>query len=354
MKYQGKEYTKNEILKRVGSIHAIGGIKKIQYSEGFAKGCDCVEFRTGTGLNFIVSLDRCMDIVQAEYCGKTINWKSAVEEKAPTFFEDKDIRWLYNFAGGLTATCGLLNVGNPNEFQGDEKGLHGRIGNCPAYNVCLEEKWDGDDFIMSVKGIMRETRLFGCNYSLERKISAKLGENKIYIEDTITNEAHIKWPLEILYHMNFGFPLVDENSYLVIPTENVEPRNEFAEKDLDKWNILSSPINNYTEECFFHDVREKEGLAKVAIINPNLGFGASVKYNKSSMPFFTEWKCMDEGQYVLGFEPANCHVMGMEWENNNGTLEYMEPGQVKINKIEIDILTNFDEIKKCEEELKNL
>ena len=352
--YQGKNYTKEELKKHVGSIHAIAGVKKFEYSEGFAKGYKAVEFRTGTGLRFVVGLDKCMDIVQADFCGKTLNWKCSAEECAPEFYESHNLDWLYTFAGGLTATCGLMNVGNPNFFEGDEKGQHGRIGNCPAYNVAIEEKWDGDDFVMSVKGIMRETRLFGCNYSLERKITAKLGENKIWLEDTITNEAHIKWPLEILYHMNCGFPLVDDGAYLVIPAKGTKARDGEAQKGIDTWDKLIAPENNYAEQCFFHDMKAEDGFATVAIMNPRIELGMSIKYSKNTLPYLTEWKCMDEGQYALGFEPANCHVMGMKWEAENGTLEYMEPGQVKKNYIEITILDGEDEIEECEEYLKSL
>ena len=34
--YQGKNYTKEELMKHVGSIHAIAGVKKLEYSEGFS------------------------------------------------------------------------------------------------------------------------------------------------------------------------------------------------------------------------------------------------------------------------------------------------------------------------------
>lgn len=352
--YQGKNYTKDELLKYVGSIHAIAGVKKFEYKEGFGKGYEAVEFRTGSGLRFVVALDKCMDIVQADFCGKTLNWKSSAEECYPAFYEEQGINWLYTFAGGLTATCGLMNVGNPNEFEGDSKGQHGRIGNVPAYNVCIEEKWDGDDFVMSVKGIMRETRLFGCNYTIERKISAKLGENKIWLEDTITNEAHIKWPLEILYHMNCGFPLVSDGAYLVVPSNETTPRDEVAQKGMDSWDKMIAPVNNYAEQCFFHDVKTENGFATVAIMNPNIDLGMTIKFNKDSLPYLTEWKCMDEGQYALGFEPANCHVMGMKWEGENGTLEYMEPGQVKKNNIEITVLKDKAEIESCEKKLRSM
>ena len=352
--YLNKSYTKDELLKKVGSIHAIAGIKKIEYTEGMGKGYEAVEFRTGTGFSFVVGLSRCMDIIQAEYCGKPLNWKCSCEEVSPQYYDCNSTNWLYSFAGGLTATCGLMNVGEPCTYLDEEKGMHGRVGNIPAYNVCLQEKWDGDDFIMSVKGIMRETRLFGANYTLERKIWTKLGENKIYMEDTIINEAHIPQPLEILYHCNLGFPFVDKGSYLVVPSNKVEGRSPKAKANIESWDKLTEPQYNFEEECFFHDMKVINGFATVALINPNLKMGLTIKYNKEELPFLTEWKCMDEGQYVLGFEPANCHVMGMAWEGKNSTLEYMEPGQVKKNSLTFSVLDGIEEIKNCESYLRRL
>ena len=352
--YQGKCYKKEELLQKVGTINQIAGVKRYEYTDGLGKGVEIAEFRTGTGLRFLVNLSRCLDIVQADFCGKTLNYKTSCEETNPLFFHPQGIEWLYTFAGGVTATCGMMNVGEVCEFGGETKVMHGRCGNLPAYDICVDCYWDEDDYIMSVSGKMRETSLFGCNYVLERTVWAKLGENKIYLEDEITNEAHLKYPLEILYHMNWGFPLVDEGSYLVVPSKSVVPRDSDAEKGVDTYDKLIAPEYNYQEQCFFHDLKEKDGFAEMALINPNLNLGISVKYNKSSLPFFTEWKCMDRGQYTLGFEPANCHVMGMKWESDNGTLEYLEPGQKKVNTIEISIFDGKEEIKKCEDRLRSL
>lgn len=346
--YNGKNYTKKELLKRVGSISQIAGVRKVEFKEGFQKGIEAAEFRCGTGFNFTVALDRAMDITIAEFCGKSLEFRTSCEETTPYIYDPYKLDWLYNFPGGLVATCGLMNVGCPCEFDGDEKGQHGRIGNIPASSVHVDGEWVGDDYIMWAKGKMRETRFFGCNYLLERKISAKLGENKIFIEDIITNEAHNKFPLEILYHMNTGFPLVDEGSYLVFPSNKVVPRDADAEAGFDTYDKLIAPEHNYKEQCFFHDMEtEDNGETCCAVINPNANMGMYVKFNKTQLPYFTEWKCMDEGQYALGLEPANCHVMGMAWEAENGTLEYLEAGESKKINLEIGVLAGDEEISKA-------
>lgn len=344
----GKSLKKEEIIKRIGDVNQIGGVRRVEFREGLQKGIEAAEFRTGTGLNFTVAIDRAMDITIADYKGQSLAYRTSCGETHPYYYDPEGMEWLYSFPGGLVSTCGLFNVGNPNEFDGDSKGQHGRINNIPASNVLVDGKWEGDEYIMFAQGKIRETRFFGCNFLMERKISAKLGEKKIFIEDTITNEANRAMPLEILYHMNVGYPLLDENSYIVFPSKSVTPRDEISQAGFNDYKTMQAPVNGYEEQVFFHEMNSQDDITYAGVINPDLKLGMYIKYNIKELPNLTEWKCMDESQYVLGIEPANCHVMGMAWEAANGTLEYLQSQESKHTSIEIGILEGTDEIKSFE------
>jgi hypothetical protein len=78
-------------------------------------------------------------------------------------------------------------------------GLHGRVSNTPARNVCVDGKWDGDDYWFWVSGKVRETGLYLPNLELERKICSKLGSNTIHMHDRVENVgflsgAHVPAP----------------------------------------------------------------------------------------------------------------------------------------------------------------
>lgn len=62
----GREYTKKEVLTRVGDISQLGGVKPVELASGNKRGVRAAEFRTGSGFNFIVLLDRGLDISAAE------------------------------------------------------------------------------------------------------------------------------------------------------------------------------------------------------------------------------------------------------------------------------------------------
>jgi hypothetical protein len=78
-----------------------------------------------------------------------------------------------------------------------------------------------------------------------------------------------------------------------------------------------------------------------------------VKYDKESLPFFTEWKMMGEGVYVVGLEPGNCHVQGRAKEREMGTLEILEPGEEKMVELEMGVLLK-GEVEALEQKLRNL
>lgn len=75
---------KREILKHIGSIEQIGGIKSFTYNEGKARGCRAVEVNTGV-LRFEILPDRCMDIGQAYYRENALSWISKTGITAPSY-----------------------------------------------------------------------------------------------------------------------------------------------------------------------------------------------------------------------------------------------------------------------------
>ena len=50
----GKEFTKSELLQRVGSMSQLAGIRQAELTNGSEKGVKTLEFYTGTGFQFSV------------------------------------------------------------------------------------------------------------------------------------------------------------------------------------------------------------------------------------------------------------------------------------------------------------
>ena len=211
-----RDYTRDELLGKVGNIDQIGGVRQVRLAEGKSAGSRAVEFRTGTGLCFTALAERALDICSAEYRGDSLCWRAPVGDMHPSYFEPQGLGWLRSFFGGLVVTCGMNWFGAPHDDPdgGVEAhsglGLHGRVSHIPVTNLYADGAWEGDEYVMWAQGKAREAMLFGPNLLLERRVSARLGENRIWIDDLVTNEGFQEAENMMMYHCNLGFPVVDE------------------------------------------------------------------------------------------------------------------------------------------------
>jgi hypothetical protein len=352
-KLYGREYSKSELLRLVGDISQIAGAKNYLLNDGNAKWVNGVDFRTGSGFNFTVLPDRGMDIPYAEYKGQPLCWRSSTGELHPSYYEPEGLSWLRGFYGGLLATCGMTYAGVPCVDEGKELGLHGRASYTPAKNIWVDGEWQGDDYVIWVQGKVRETSMFGENVVLTRKIWTKLGESKLYMSDIIENLAFEPVPHMYLYHINIGFPIVDEDSILLSASADTTPRDAEAVVDAENYYKFQAPTPGYKEKVYYHEMKTDEnGYAYSALVNKKFnngqGFGCYIKYLKSQFPRFVEWKMNGEGTYAVGMEPANCLVEGRKKERIRGTLLFLEPGQKCEYNLEIGVLPSMKEIEEFE------
>lgn len=354
MELFGRKLTKAALRKRVGDMDQVAGIRIAELQDGRARPMRVALVRTGSGLELTLLVDRCLDVAAASYNGRPLGWRSTTGDVAPAYFEPEGFAWLRSFNGGLVATCGLRHVGapppNPDIFGA---GLHGRIGNLPAENLKVTQEWQGNDYVLSISGTMRETAVFGQNLTLTRTVSTKLGAKSFHIHDVVTNESFDAAGFQLLYHCNIGWPAVDAGSRLLSPTRQVAPRDEIARKGQDQWNRFDAPTHGYAEQVFFHDMAPAAG-SKVccAIVNDAIGtdsgFGVFVKYDKRQLPRFAEWKMMGEQNYVVGLEPANCGVLGRHVDEQHGLLHRLAPGEARAFDLEIGPVTDAAEVKDIE------
>lgn len=320
---------KRELLKRVGSIDSFCRAEELVFDSGKARGSRGIRVKCGD-LSFTVLPDRCMDIAYCEYKGLPISFDADCGIVSPAYYNERDFH--RNFTAGLLTTCGLSNTGAPCIDEGKEYGQHGRIGNTPAYDVYVNRYWKDDDYYITLSGRMKQTVLFGEKLELKRTITVKFGENKINIHDEITNNGFSHEVLMLLYHINFGYPLIDEGTLLKTNTENLRARDEEALKGIDNAHIFCAPQHDYKEQVFYYD-SVKDSWAK--IVNEKLGIYSKVSYDNVNLPYLIEWKQMGEGDYVLGIEPGTNPPEGRSTEQEKGRLRYIKPGEVKCFDIKI-------------------
>ena len=347
--------TKREMLKYAGDFSQLFGIKEYMLAGGKANGVKAFDVKNGSGLEFTVLADRCLDIAGLSFKGINCSYISKTGIVAPEYYNENGIGFLRSFHAGFLTTCGLRNVGVPCEENGESFSLHGRISNTPGEEVCAATEWINDVPVLTISGKMREARLFGENLILGRKITCRYGENKIFIQNTVENCGFKREALMLLFHFNLGYPLLDENAMLVTPTQRLTPRDQAAVKGEAEYHQCQQPTPEYSEQVFYHNLKsDQKGNTCVALINEKLKIGAAIHFNKNQLFNFTQWKQMGEGEYVMGMEPCNCYVGGRTDPRNNGILEYLEPGEIRNFDLTIELLNGMDEINVIIHEINNL
>ena len=354
--YAGRNWTREELLGRIGDPLQIAGARGSLLTDGKAEGVRAIDVSTGAGLSFTVLPGRGMDIPFASYKGRSIGFFSPTGITSPAYYAEPGLEWRRSFYAGLLTTCGIANAGAPSVDEGKAFGLHGRLSNAAAENLATDQEWVGDEYCISLKGTMREAEAMVENLTLTRRIDTMLGAKGFRIHDVVHNRGFSPQPLMLLYHCNLGFPLLGPGARLVGPIVKSEARDEEARKDRGLEECLSfpEPVPEYREKVFFHTLAaESDGSTFIALLNRDTGegqpLGIVLRWNQKELPTFTEWKMPCRGFYVVGLEPGTMMPIGRGTLREKGTLPLLQgqgSSEVSLDFAVLDTLEQFEELEK--------
>ena len=309
-------------LDYVGQEAQVCGVEEHRLVGGRGDGMRLLEVRNGLGLHFTVSADRCADLSRLTCGGVNYGFFSASGYVHPAYYDGAGKGSERSFTGGFLATCGLENVGVPCADQGEDLPLHGRVGNLPAERI----SWDMDDQAVTVKAVVPHGGFFDRRMVLTRTIVCSRARNEITLTDRVENVGDRESPLMLLYHVNVGYPLLSEASEVLIPSREVTPRDARAAEGLGEWDRLAPPRSGFQEQCYFHRF---EGKGVAGVYNPEVEKGVLLRFDTAELPYFTQWKMLGRGEYVLGLEPGNCLPNGRAEARRLGQLQTLLPGEEK-------------------------
>jgi len=346
----GVKMAKKELLQKLGDMSQYAGFQHVEYRSGRGKGSEAFEAYNAGGLQFSVMPDKCMDIFQLIYKGVNIGYISKNGLVAGSRYDSSDDGFLKYWSAGMLSTCGLDNVGPACVDQGVHHGIHGRLSMLPAENICTNAQWIDDDYELRFSGEMRQSMLDGMNLRLKRQISTGLYDKEIVIQDTLENLEPVPEEFMILYHFNFGYPLLDNGARIVKPKGKITPRDDEAKKGISDCLSIQNPRAGKAEQVYFHENKTDEnGMAYVGLINDKLKLGAYLKYRADTLPVLVQWKSYRPHDYALGLEPSNSYIMGRGLERENGTLKSIDPYETLRYKVVLGILDGEDMIRDFED-----
>ena len=256
----------------------------------------------------------------------------------------------------MLVTCGLDHtllggVDDASHFHQDvrsteEYGLHGRIGFLPARLTGYGERWEGDECVLWAEGVVTQTAVFAETLELRRRIEARVGESRFTVHDEVVNSGFDPSTHMYLYHINVGWPVVDEDARYVIPAPPGVPVAEYPTTD---YRRLTAPQHAFREECFEHTVAaEPGGTVPVAVVNRARGIGVYEIHDRSQVPFHTMWRMLGEGTYAVAMEPTTNRDAGRFDARERGELQTLAPGESRCYDLEVGVLDGEEQIRAFE------
>jgi hypothetical protein len=337
----GVTFDRAELARRAGDTSAAGGVRAVVLDDGAERGIRVLEFRTGSGLAFDVLVDRAMDLGTAEFRGNGFGWRSATGFRHPGLHEYADeggLSMLRSFSG-LLLTAGLDHTLFTAEVDASQyryphrptvwNGLHGRVANIPARLHGYGERWtDEGTCVLWAEGEVRQAAIFGEHLRLTRRIEADLGGTEIRLIDTVRNAGFDPTPHMYLYHVNVGWPFLDEGARYELPVERTLWQSDsVAEQGVSNVE-MPAPQKGFVEQVYEHELTpDATGKVRARLVNERLGVFFELEYDPALFPAFFQWLHLREGAYAVGFEPSTHHVQGEPAAREDGSMTFLGPGE---------------------------
>ncbi|MCC7085342.1 MAG: DUF4432 family protein [Pirellulales bacterium] len=317
------------------NVAQLGGIETSVLDNGPGRGVRIAWVNTGGGLRYKVVIDRGLDIADAEFLGQSLTWHSLTGVTAPRPAFQKGLEWLRGFYGGMLVSCGPLNVGGPFEENGEQYGLHGTHSNTAA----VLESVVNPDLVrgvreMRITGLVRTARVFGPNIELHRTLTSQLGEPAILVVDEFVNRGNQRVPLSWLFHINFGYPLLEPEASTYCYRGKVTPLGASVDwfQEGRDYRTAPQPLAAHCGSgeycCMIQPDYDAAGNAIVGLINRQRGMGLSIEFNRNDFPRMVHWQHWGPGgSYVGALEPTSVGVEGRSKDIERGWQQYLEPGE---------------------------
>lgn len=323
---------------------------------GRSDGVEIVQIDTGAVVVDVLPT-RGMAIWRMQCRNTMIGWQSPVAGPVhPALVPIDDpsgLGWLEGF-DELVVRCGLHSNGAP---EHDNRGqlvhpLHGRIGNLPADS--LEIEFDPASGRIELIGTFRESRLFFSNLRLRSRIRFQAGSPVVELLDDVTNEKATADTIQMLYHINVGAPLLESGAKVVLPIDELAPKDSLSAGEIDGFDTYGPPQVGYTERVYFAKLRSDEtGLAPTLIHNAEADKGLVVTYSTKTLPRFIVWKNTADlaDGYVTGLEPATNYPNVRSFEESQQRVFQLQPGQTTSFRVKLEPVMDSESVQTVKERI---
>ena len=295
---------------------------------------------------------RGMGILDVQAGDVRLGWDSPVKEvvhpKHVRLESRGGLGWLDGFNEWMVR-CGLEYAGHPGKDQFTtntgataemDLSLHGKIGNIPASRVeVIIDK--APPHRLRVRGVVHERLFFGPKLELVAEVSTEPGAATFQLSDAVTNRGAADQEFEIIYHGNYGRPILEEGAKVIVPVRRVAPMNDHASAGVRNYATYRGPTQGWVEEVYLVEpYSDQGGKTSVVLHNASGTVGTSVSWATKELPYLTIWKntAPEADGYVTGLEPGTCYPFNRRVERKYGRLPTLGPGQTRTFTLDYAIL----------------
>lgn len=332
-------------------------VTKKRLHGGRQDGVDLVVIDNGR-LTITLIPTRGMGILRVQMNDLRLGWDSPVREVVHPKYMNLTARnglgWLEGFNEWL-ARCGLEWAGHPGrdtfvnnvgEKAEMDLTLHGKVANIPASEVDVIIDREPRPRIR-VRGRVDERAFYGPKLQLWTEVSTEPNSSTFRIDDALTNAGAFDQEFQVIYHANYGPPLLGAGSRFVAPLRQVTPFNAHAAKDVSTYAEYGPPTLGFVEQVYnLRPNADDDGRSLVMLRNAAADRAVSMGFAVSELPYFTLWKnltALEEG-YVTGLEPGTGFPYTRRIEREAGRVPKLKPGETRRFSIEVGLHANASEV----------
>ena len=342
-------------------------VQKYVLHGGKQEGVEIIEVDTGT-LRFRVVPTRGMSVHEVVMGDIRLGWDSPVKGLVHPHYVNLESRnglgWLYGFNEWMVR-CGLEFFGGPGvdefvDYQGNKSTmnltLHGLIGNQPASEVeiLIEEE---APYRIRIRGRVDEACLHGPKLEIWTEISIVPGSAEFQIADTITNRSATEQEFGILYHGNYGPPILEKGSKFIAPAKQVTPINDHAATDVNRYDVYRAPTPDFAEQAYCLEMwADENNRTKLMLQNATHDKAIAFAYSIKELPYVTQWKnpvALEDG-YVTGLEPGTGFPRNRGVERPHGRVPNLAPHESRSFTMDFSILKGKEQVRAVHNEIQNI
>lgn len=309
---------------------------------GRSEGVKVLDVNNGV-LSFSVVPTRGMGILSVQSGDVRLGWDSPVKEIVNPAFISLDncggLGWLDGFNEWMVR-CGYEYAGHPGQDNGRLLSLHGRIANIPASSVDVIIE-PGPAPRIRIAGVVVEQTFKFVNFTARLEVSTEVGSRSVRLHDRLENHSASDAEYQVIYHGNFGSPLLEAGAEFVGAVKKLGPFDAYAAKDLGTWTRYLGPTKGYGEQVYcLEPWADAAGQTTCMLRNKSGSRGIAISYDVNQLPYFALWKNTDtlEDGYVTGLEPATGYPYPKSLERTAGRVPRIAAGQTKEFRLDYQIL----------------